>query len=228
MLVIFDLDDTLIDTSRSIIPLRLERIIERMMQQGCHFQDKTKALDELLRINEGARNTKYALTEFFELNQVNQNFLILADEELSSEEQVSISLVEGACQILNDLSRNHTLAIVTAGMPALQKKKIVESGIPENLFSKIVVCPPGQKGKSYLDCLQDLQFNPKECVVCGDRIQHDLAPAKRLGMHTIHIRQGRGLFQKDLHFDCDYSMNSLEEISDLLNIIQNKNLLGVV
>jgi FMN phosphatase YigB (HAD superfamily) len=211
-----------------MIPERLERIIERMSVEGCFFQDKNLALEELLRINEGAKNTKQALFEFFEMNHLGERFVPLVEEELSSEEIGSLSLIEGAEEILNLLSRDHTLAIVTAGIPSLQRKKMKVSGISENLFSKILICPPKQKEGFYRECLEDLQFSPRETIVCGDRIEQDLAPAKRLGMNTIHIKQGRGAFQKDIHFDCDFSINSLEEISDLLNIIQNKNLLGAV
>ncbi len=228
MLVIFDLDDTLVDTSRSIIPTRLEKIIDRMIVEGCLFKNKAVALEELLRINEGARNTGYALSEFFEINGLDREFLLIAEEELASEEEVVISAAEGAHSTLQLLSRDHTLAIVTAGHPNLQRKKMEGAGISGTFFSKVIVCPSKEKERSYQECLQDLQFHPKETVVCGDRIQQDLAPAKRLGMHTIHIRQGRGIFQKDFYFDCDYSINSLEEISDLLNSIQNKNLLGIV
>lgn len=59
---------------------------------------------------------------------------------------------------------------------------------------------------------------PESAAMIGDRLDNDIAPAKRLGLKTIWIRQGFGgmgtpLTGKDAP---DYCVNNLEELFELL------------
>lgn len=42
--------------------------------------------------------------------------------------------------------------------------------------------------------LQRAKCNPNEAVMIGDRIDNDIVPAKKIGMHTIWIKQGFGAY----------------------------------
>lgn len=48
----------------------------------------------------------------------------------------------------------------------------------------------------FLRACEDLQVDPAECVMVGDRIDNDIAPAKLLGMRTILFRTGRHIAQQ--------------------------------
>ncbi len=43
----------------------------------------------------------------------------------------------------------------------------------------------------FLRCCEDLGVEPAECLMIGDRIDNDIAPARTLGMRTILFRTGR-------------------------------------
>jgi len=43
----------------------------------------------------------------------------------------------------------------------------------------------------FLRACDDLGVAPHECVMVGDRIDNDISPARRLGMHTVLFRTGR-------------------------------------
>ena len=43
----------------------------------------------------------------------------------------------------------------------------------------------------FLRCCEDLGVTPEECVMVGDRIDNDVAPARMLGMRTVLFRTGR-------------------------------------
>lgn len=48
----------------------------------------------------------------------------------------------------------------------------------------------------FLRACEDLQVDPEECVMVGDRIDNDIAPANMLGMRTILFRTGRHIAQQ--------------------------------
>lgn len=59
---------------------------------------------------------------------------------------------------------------------------------------------------------------PEHSVMIGDRIDNDIVPAKKLGMHTIWMKQGFGRFWNILSNEekADYEVNSLAELCEIL------------
>jgi HAD superfamily hydrolase (TIGR01549 family) len=53
----------------------------------------------------------------------------------------------------------------------------------------------------FLRACEDLGVDPRECVMVGDRIDNDVAPAKLLGMRTVLIRTGRHREQRARSWD---------------------------
>ncbi|MCH5269218.1 MAG: HAD family hydrolase [Lachnospiraceae bacterium] len=56
-----------------------------------------------------------------------------------------------------------------------------------------------------------------EAIMIGDRLDNDIAPAKKLGMKTIWIRQGFAIYQCLQTCECqpDYIVDSLSELTGL-------------
>lgn len=56
-----------------------------------------------------------------------------------------------------------------------------------------------------------------EAIMIGDRLDNDIAPAKKLGMKTIWIRQGFAIYQCLQACECqpDYIVDSLSELTGL-------------
>jgi HAD superfamily hydrolase (TIGR01549 family) len=48
----------------------------------------------------------------------------------------------------------------------------------------------------FLRCCEDLGVTPEECIMVGDRIDNDIAPARALGMRTVLFRTGRHAMQQ--------------------------------
>jgi putative hydrolase of the HAD superfamily len=88
--------------------------------------------------------------------------------------------------LLRKLShRGLKLGIINDG-PERLRERLAEAGIAE-LFD----------GSSTLvDAAAALGVVPAECIMVGDRIDTDIAPAKALGMATIRFRTGRHRRQK--------------------------------
>jgi putative hydrolase of the HAD superfamily len=48
----------------------------------------------------------------------------------------------------------------------------------------------------FLHACESLEVEPEECIMVGDRVDNDIAPARMLGMRTVLLRTGRHLHQQ--------------------------------
>jgi beta-phosphoglucomutase-like phosphatase (HAD superfamily) len=67
---------------------------------------------------------------------------------------------------------------IVANQPAVARERLARAGIGD-LFD------------DYVPAVEALGVPPAECIMVGDRIDNDIAPAKALGMATILFRSGR-------------------------------------
>ncbi|MCH9613259.1 MAG: hypothetical protein SP1CHLAM54_02570 [Chlamydiia bacterium] len=181
-----------------------------------------KAFGQLTRLHTSAYRGKDGVSEFLELH--NKTHLYdTAIEEIyktpSLPEKIECS--PDALEVLEKLKMRYPLALVTGGYDDVQREKLKRAGIDESIFSHIFVEPLSQKKAAYEKILEKVGLNASDVVVCGDRIELDLTPAKRLGIKTVHFRFGRGLGNTGLKSDVDYTILHLEELMDLLPRIES-------
>ncbi len=212
MLVIFDLDDTLIETSKCLTPHYLLRAYTAMQLPGAE-------LSELIEMNERAINTKTAIKDFFSRYSDNKNIYQKGIDALKTPfpKGIPLQLVPGALELLDALSSGHTLALVTAGEPSYQLEKMKKAGIQPSRFSKLVVSDSTSKKFDYQTVLDQLSVAPNNAIVCGDRVSVDLSPAKALGMYTVHFRNGRGKFCDTPKEDVDMSIDALTQFYEVFS-----------
>ena len=125
MLIIFDLDDTLIDTSGSITPQILENAIHAMQKGGLRLADPKEALKRFLHINKGHITSDDSLKEFIKLTKAPDICYDLGRKEIYESPSLPkiILPVEGAVELLEELADAHTLALVTKGAPMCKEKR---------------------------------------------------------------------------------------------------------
>lgn len=222
MLLIFDLDDTLINTSEVTTPFRLKEALIAMQAHGLNIPSLNDAYTLVQRLSSYASSSKEALQEFAELMEAPAEVVSVGLKTLYEEfcSATPVKPMEGAFEVLNILSKNHDLAIVTMGKPKIQREKIEKAGFEFSSFYKLIVTEERNKKIHYRDLMQSLKKKPSEVLVCGDRIALDLEPAKQLGMHTIRILHGRGLTCHGKVNTVDYSVSKLQEIPDIIEKIQ--------
>lgn len=212
MLLIFDLDDTLIPTSKEITPKKLEFALKQMIDAGLkvNFEEARKRVHQL---NEKAHRSKQVIEQFVlevngedfhkevGLNALNYKMLGI---EVTPQKELN--------NFLKILKNDHKLAIVTGGVKQVQEEKIDLYEIDREIFSEIIVEEWGEKGRAYLQLKEKFgQF-----LVVGDRIINDLSGAKKLGGTTIHIRQGRGVLEPKNHPDVDFEIETIKELTRVL------------
>ncbi len=227
MLIIFDLDDTLIDTSGCITHYKLEDALNLMVNQGLQVPDLNGSLDLLRRLNHTAESARRALSEFIEILGADKKFYEMGVKEIyqNISPDLPIYPLEGALELLTHLSEHHQLALVTIGDTAQQMNKMEKAGIDSLIFSKIAVCEDRNKKPHYQVIMDELGYLPSEVIVCGDRVALDLAPARELGCKTVQMRWGRGLSAPSVPSvmgfkgEVDYCISELKELKGIVSDI---------
>jgi len=211
LLIIFDLDDTLIDTSLSITPFVLKNIFYKMKEKG--LKVKERDLKILLDIDKKSISSKESLKKFLKkLNQI--EFLNFAENELENFDlEMEVLPRKGALNLLKELKSFCKIALVTIGNEKIQRKKMEKSGIDNSFFCFIDII----KNNKIFSYLKIKKKYKEEIWVCGDRIDVDLKPAKLLNFKTIHMKYGRGKFYKKEKF-FDYQIKELEDIKKILSL----------
>ena len=220
MLIIFDLDDTLIKTTESIIPPKIRKSLAPILKHS------PELIEDLIRLDSMSLSSSQALKEFIEIHEFDQSIASLVHKELDTErfEDIEIACHDQANETLRALSLEHTTCLVSRGDPKRQENKIKEAGIDRSCFHEIVFCEKS-KLTDYKELLKKFNYDRREALVCGDRVLYDLRPAKALGMTTVQFLQGRGKASFDYYSDVDYKIIQLVEIFDIIEEIEGKNFL---
>ncbi|MBM3195824.1 MAG: HAD family hydrolase [Chlamydiae bacterium] len=220
MLVLFDLDDTLIETTSSIVEPRLDRALDEMMQQGLKLEDREEALEVLERLNRTGSSSLEAIKEFLHLYGADPDLVQTADEAIRDPEFRDLvpQTVFGSEKVLYDLKSLANLILVTKGEENFQLAKMKKSGLPYTLFSKIEVTLSSKKG-CYENILKEFKVPPNRVIVVADRIDVDLVPAKELGMITVLFRAARNRFSILPDLCVDYV---IEDMAQLYPIVEER------
>ncbi len=219
MLIIFDLDDTLINTSETITPQKLKYSLLKMKENGLHVDAFDKEYFELLKINKKTKSSHETIKIFLE-NKKALSFLDIGNEAVYSNyfNNMLVEEQKGAKEILKRLQASHSLYVVSWGDEKIQLKKMEKAGIDYSVFSKIVISANKKKGSAYKEIQLENGAEKEEIIVCGDRIEIDLMPAKDLGYKTVFINKGRGkVFNTNDYLEfVDYKIDELEDIIPII------------
>ena len=198
MLIIFDLDDTLIDTSGSVAPFKMQACLHQLIAQGLPIPSLSEALPQLLAMNARSPKSIEAIQAFASSYDPTPEQLAMAVQELTTPlpEDFIVATTPYAKEILQFYHPFCALALITGGDVAFQWDKLKKAGIDPSLFSMIAIPKDSHKGPYYEAAQREFLVPPQEVWVCGDRISMDLEPAHRLSFHTIHMRWGRGILEK--------------------------------
>lgn len=216
-MIIFDLDDTLIDTSGSVTPFKMKECLRRLSEAGLPIADFGKAYAELLDLNSRCAKSKETLARFVERRGGSAALAELAVQELFTPlpADFEVPTTPNAKEILDFFKKSHLLALVTGGHPPFQQEKLKKAGIDTSIFSKIAIPEDSIKKPFYEALIKEFSLHPKQVVVCGDRVAMDLAPAHELGCATVHMRWGRGL-KIETEKWIDYSISDLIELKRII------------
>jgi len=172
-LIVFDLDDTLIDTRNVLLPLALKRVADATGIPLARLDPRGKKIEEVLRGIEG----------------VTQRQREVAAEAWYRPDVPPLTPLPGAREVLEALRGRVRLVLLTRGAPERQKRKIAQCGLGP-LFDEIVIRPieaPGSKRDDLEALLARHRIGPSRCGVIGDDDRDELKHARELGCIAIKV-----------------------------------------
>ncbi|HVA40132.1 MAG TPA: HAD family hydrolase [Candidatus Binataceae bacterium] len=101
---------------------------------------------------------------------------------------------DGMAELLHSLADRGLKLGLAANQPARILDELDRLGMGQCFTHREVSGHHGYRKpdvRLFLRACDDLGVAPYECVMVGDRIDNDIAPARRLGMHTVLFRTGR-------------------------------------
>lgn len=216
-MIIFDLDDTLIDTSGSVTPFKMKECLRCLLEAGLPVPDFNAAYAELLDLNARCAKSKETVARFVANRGGDPSLADLAVKELFTPlpANFEIPTTPNAKEILDFFRKSHILALVTGGHPPFQQEKLKKAGIDSSIFSKIAIPEDSIKKPFYEALIKEFSLDPRRVVVCGDRVAMDLAPAYELGFTTVHMKWGRGT-KIETEKWIDYSISDLIELKRII------------
>ncbi len=116
-----------------------------------------------------------------------------------SHERGSFELREGVPELLAELAGRGLKLGLAANQPAEVIARLEAHGIAKHFASTAVSGTHGYRKpdpRVFLHACEALGVEPGECIMVGDRIDCDIAPAKALGMRTVRLRTGRHITQE--------------------------------
>lgn len=124
-----------------------------------------------------------------------------------------------AAQVLSKLKRKYRLGVI-ANQPLNTRKRMEEWRLAEYFDLMLISAEVGfskPDARLFREALYKAQISAEKCVMIGDKLTNDIAPAKALGFKTVWIRQEWGGLQTitDDSMRPDCIVNGLSELIDL-------------
>ena len=216
MLIIFDLDDTLIDTSGSYLPFKLHLALKAMVDAGLKVDSEKEAFDKLMRLTHSA-NGKSTIKKFLQQTQWDENiFNVGVDAYYNKAEGGKVDPLPNTLNVLQELSQEHNLILLSYGSEKEQYHKMQLAKINVNWFKKIIIADQYNKFPYYQQLLKEFSINPNQVLVIGDKYDGDLLPAKQLGITIVHFMHGRGNINPPSLESVDYQIDNILKVKEII------------
>lgn len=186
--LIFDLDDTLLDSTEQMRWRAVESACVALREHG--FEKKQLECEEFLaKESLKLMSMKKALKK---LCKNDEKLVNIGFDGYHSFDVSGITLHDGVIELLVKFKKKYKIVLLTAGDVDLQKQKLWELRITD-MFD--IVLYNDRKNKltkkeELQKIIKKLDFAADQCVVIGDRIDNELRYGKELGMKTILVKTG--------------------------------------
>lgn len=198
--IIFDLDDTIVDTFTSLItPLEMKAATEMVAAGMCKSDpERVVALILQLRKDDPERIEEILLREF---PMAAGNALAVRRAVFANATPDKLTIDPQVKHMIQGLSSRFDLYLVTTGPPEFQRKKVEQLRIGELFRDVVVLASDSEETKeSWLESLIRGRcqhkyypgYYPKSVIVIGNRLDNEIQAGNKLGMTTIWVKSGEG------------------------------------
>lgn len=217
--LVFDLDDTLMDTHGQLVGEAHRQACFAMQAAGLEVPVEILLETRLRLLQERPReDVDVLLAAHYDCQDPE---VIAAGHQAYFNPEISaLEPFPGVPEMLQDLQYRYQLFLVTSGYAETQSRKIEVLGLGP-YFEEIYFAPVGNpQGKAEaLQYLQQKYALPyAKMVVIGDRISNEIVIGKRLGCPTIWIQHGEcaHILPDGPHEEPDLRTHSVTQIPHLL------------
>lgn len=191
--LLFDLDDTLVDTYGALIePLEADAA-HCMRTQDPDLpsaEELTAFLLDLRQRHPGQVEEKLRIR----FPGLREAALVVRRELLASVPLDQLSFAPAVRDLLGELRREYQIYLLTAGERTLQEEKIQKLGL-RDVFDEIVIVSSGSeadKEEAIAGFLFRHGHSAGKMVVIGNRLDKEIRSGNRLGVPTVWLRRGEG------------------------------------
>ncbi|MEA2173864.1 MAG: putative hydrolase of the superfamily, partial [Blastocatellia bacterium] len=228
--IIFDLDDTLINTFDCLITDLEQQAAQIMVNTGMGDVDAAYLEEMLLRLRRSdPEGIEAAVLQQFPLAakaiEARQDFMSQACSGQAMKSLVSQiatdTQVEQVKRMLKELRKEFTLYLLTVGPADLQNAKIDFLNI-RDLFHQIIVGSGSNRDKESLLASLVPDALRRSSLVVGNRLDHEIQAGNKLGMLTVWVNRGEGSSMKptDNAWQPDRTIYNITEFPDILGSLR--------
>jgi len=130
-----------------------------------------------------------------------------------------VILLKGVENVLNILSKEYRLILVTKGDLLDQERKLNKSGLIDYFHHIEVVSD--KKEENYLKLLTHLDIIPSEFLMVGNSLKSDVLPLINIGAHRMHVPFHTTWIHEDVS-DIEQTTNNyltVKNLSDILKVL---------
>ena len=194
--IAFDLDDTLVDTARFLIPQAARDCVEAMIRAGLNAEFESAMAERARALAANPRADAYSalVARFGARAGASEDAIARAGREAFLRRKIDPSLraFPAAAALLARLRGSYKLYLISSGDPETQARKVETVGLASAFDAAFYVDP--LKGERKREAFARAQAQsgalPEECLSVGNRVDSDVAEAKALGWKTCWIRHG--------------------------------------
>jgi FMN phosphatase YigB (HAD superfamily) len=219
--LIFDLDDTLFDSSSQCVGPAMHQSFESMIEAGLNATIQDCEHERISHFQtKGERNLPVILVEKFGLragSQLTPDEVVKAGREAFQSKPLGpISLYPMAREILSDLNSRYLTFLVTLGEPIHQKMKVQKLKIG-HLFKNVFYVDSEKKQtkqEAFGMILIATGVRPDLCLSVGNRLDLEISESKAMGMDTCFVHTNERHREHPLSRDeqPDYKIARISEI----------------
>lgn len=123
---------------------------------------------------------------------------------------------EDAEAVLKTLSAKYSVGII-ANQSTGAEERLKKYGLSQYISLCISSAEAGYAkpdSRIFALALNKAKCRAQNAVMIGDRLDNDIFPAKKLGMRTVHIKQGFGTYQtpRSKEYKADITVNNLTDL----------------
>lgn len=228
--ILFDLDDTIV-ADDAVNEKAWQRVFENPVFQACEFDiPKLRSIikqigewyyDDSERLRRARQDLRTARREVV---SISLSSLDIDDPELAckladsygAEKEKAIFVYPGAIETINHLKNDGIrLALVTNGSSEFQRRKIERFGLTP-YFDCILI--EGELGigkpdeRLFRHALDQLEADPSEVWMVGDRLEDDIGGAQSVGIYAIWVDWRGGGLPKSSDVQPDRIIRTLLEL----------------